>query len=75
MTLARKSSRIYMDEFDVDGLLKVLDRRAAESTDSIVWARYSGAARAISIISYHDYIDTQADFMRLFEKDIPKEGK
>lgn len=67
MTLSRHSSRVYMDEDDLRGTISVLKRKAAAEENHIHWGIYSGAARALGILLDHDYIDTQLDFMTIFE--------
>lgn len=67
MTLSRKSSRIYMDELDVCGLISVLERRAEHEDDDIRWGIYKGAARVLQLIRDHEVIANQADFMTIFE--------
>ena len=66
MTLCRHSSRVYMDEYDIDGVLKVLADRIAEGTEEMPY--YMGAHLALNLIRNHDYIDTQREFMQLFDR-------
>lgn len=70
MTLARMyrpSTRIEHD--DLDGLLNVLEREIAERGEDgeASTAYYVGSLEALRIIRYHEFLDTQADFMRLFQ--------
>lgn len=70
MTLARTfraNSRI--DHDDLDGLLAVLERRIAEIGEDgdPRTSYYVGARIALSIIRHHEFVDTQADFMRLID--------
>lgn len=62
----RPSTRIQHDE--LDGLLNVLDRTIAERGENgeADTPYYVGAFEALRIIRYHEFLDTQEDFMRLF---------
>lgn len=70
MTLSRRSSRIYLDDLDVMGLINVLRRRASECgpDESVKWALYYGAERTLLILCSHDFIDSQKDFIEEFDK-------
>lgn len=69
MTLARVfRANTRIDHDDLDGLLAVLERRIAEEgEDGVDMRMHEGALIALSIIRHHEFVDTQADFMRLFE--------
>ena len=58
-----------MDHDELDGLLSVLDRKVAELGEECDYNTpyYVGAYIALSILRHHEFVDTQADFMRLFE--------
>ena len=73
MTLCRHSSRLYMDEYDLDGVLKVLADRIGEGTADMPY--YVGAHLALNILRNHEYIDTQREFMALFDSVITKREK
>lgn len=66
-----------MDHEELDGLLSVLDRKVAELGEDGDWntAYYVGARTALSILRHHEFVDTQADFMRLFEHYIGEEER
>lgn len=56
-----------LDHEELDGLLAVLDRTIAEhgengETDT---PYYVGAEMALSIIRFHEFVDTQQDFILL----------
>lgn len=71
MTLARTySANTRIDHYDLDGLLSVLDRRIDElGSDGDPSTRfYVGAYSALSILRYHEFVDTQADFMALLDR-------
>ena len=58
------------DHFEMDGLINRLDREIGErgengdaSTPYLVGARI-----AMHIARYHEFVDTQDDFMHLFDK-------
>lgn len=71
MTLSR-AYRPYtrIEHFDLDGLLNVLGRKIEELGESGESSTpyYVGAEIALSIVRYHEFIDTQEDFMRLFSR-------
>ena len=64
----RPSTRIQHDE--LDGLLNVLGRTVGEHGENGEFDTpyYKGAEIALSIIRHHEFLDTQDDFMRLFER-------
>lgn len=66
MTLASHTSRIYMDEYDVQGAIQALRHAADDSTDPLDCALYVGAQTVLMLLLDHDRIDTQADFMTMF---------
>ena len=66
MTLCRHSSRVYMDEYDLDGVLKVLADRIGDGTEDMPY--YIGAHLALNLIRNHEHIDTQRQFMQLFDR-------
>lgn len=72
MTLSRHSSRVYMDAYDLDGALKVLADRIGEGTVDMPY--YAGAHLALNIIRNHDHIDTQREFMAIFDAAMGKRG-
>lgn len=55
-----------MDEYDLDGLLNVLSRKAEESNDD---PYYAGAYTALNLIRHCDFRD-QVAFMAAFESVI-----
>lgn len=65
MTLSRHTSKVYMDEYDLDGVLNVLTRRIEQDDGDL--PIYLGAHLALNIIRNHDYIDTQREFMQMFD--------
>ena len=68
MTLARTfRANTRIDHDDLDGLLSVLDREIAELGEDgdARTSYYVGARIALSIVRHHEFVDTQADFMRL----------
>lgn len=74
MTLSRKTSRIYMDEYDLQGVLNVISRRLDEHSPCDASSYYSGAAIALSIIYQHDDIRDQSVFMDLFDNQLKELG-
>lgn len=73
MTLCRHSSRLYVDEYDLDGTLKVLADRIGEGTEDMPY--YVGAHLALNILRNHEHIDTQREFMQLFDSVITKRDR
>lgn len=73
MTLCRHSSRLYVDEYDLDGTLKVLADRIGEGTADMPY--YVGAHLALNILRNHEYIDTQREFMAAFDAAMRKGGR
>lgn len=73
MTLCRHSSRLYVDEYDLDGTLKVLADRIGEGTEDMPY--YVGAHLALNILRNHEHIDTQREFMQLFDAVMTKREK
>ena len=59
-----------LDHMELDGLLSVLSRRIEEAGENgeAITPYYIGAHIALSIVRYHEFVDTQHDFMRLFER-------
>ena len=66
MTLSRRSSRIYMDDYDVQGAINALGKKADE-TEPPMSDTYRGAAAALAVVEIHEFLNTQADFMTAFE--------
>lgn len=64
----RPSTRI--DHDDLRGLMNVLKDRIEESqaNGELMTALYYGAYLSASIFLHHEFVETQDDFMRLFEK-------
>lgn len=56
-----------MDDFDLRGLLKVMDDRVEESSGNLLYA-YIGAEAAISLILTHEEIRDQSVFMAMFDQ-------
>ena len=69
MTLSR-AYRPYtrIEHFDLDGLLNRLDREMDEGGNGIPVDYLFGAYSALSILRYHEFVDTQEDFMRLLAR-------
>ena len=65
MTLSRHSSRVYMDEYDLDGTLNALGQSIEEGGENQPY--YIGAHIALNIIRNHDYIESQREFMLAFD--------
>lgn len=73
MALSRHTSKVYIDEFDLQGTIKVLgDRIAMAPSEASPY--YHGALLAFNLINNHSEIRTQADFMKLFEVQLFENG-
>ena len=76
MTLSR-AYRPYtrLEHYDLDGLMNVLEEKCeklAQDGDADAYF-YVGAFFALSLLRYHEFIDTQDDFMRLFDRLVNQE--
>ena len=62
--------------YELDGLISRLTREIDEHEGVTDVDCYVGARIAMSIARYHEFVDTQEDFMRLFEhmKALEKAG-
>ena len=73
MALVRKlAPATRLDYLELDGLLTRLDREIAErgeNGDSST-SYFVGAYIAVSIFRYHEFIDTQDDFIPIFENQL-----
>lgn len=77
MTLSRRSERVYMDVFDIEGLCNVLareERGLAQQGDTHAAEFLAGARCALDILQSHDCINTQRDFMEEFRAYMNNEG-
>ena len=61
------------DHFEMDGLISRLNRHIEEHPDDENIDLYRGARIALSIARFHEFVDTQDDFMRLFEHYVETE--
>ena len=68
MSFSRRTSRIYMDEYDIQGALKVLADRIED--DGVHRPFYEGARIALGLIYAHDDIRDQSVFMQLFDNKL-----
>ena len=71
MTLFRTyQPNTRFDHYEMDGLINRLDNEIAERGDAgdATTPYYVGARIAMHIARYHEFVDTQEDFMRLFER-------
>lgn len=70
MSLSRHTSKIYIDEYDLDGVLKVLSDRIAFEDAGAVRDYCIGAHVALNLIRNHDEIRDQSVFVALFDNVI-----
>lgn len=68
MTLSRKSSRIYLDTYDIDGLINVLEREIGEAKSGEERMYLLGAWEAITLLRDNEHLDSQVDFMLLLHE-------
>ena len=59
-----------IDHYELDGLLSVLASKINEYGDNGEYrtAYYVGAHTALHILRYHEFVETQHDFMLVFER-------
>lgn len=62
------------DHFEMDGLISRLERETEERQDDPTLAYFIGALIAMRIARFHEFVDTQEDFMRLFERALEEMG-
>ena len=78
MTLSRRSERVYMDVFDIEGLITVLSRVEKEMIENDPESHaadfLAGARCALDILLSHDVVNTQRDFMEEFRAYMNDEG-
>lgn len=67
MALSNHTSRIYLDEDDVWGVINVLNKRIKETPQDSLNLLYTGALIAFNLIYTQTRIDNQEVFMRLFD--------
>ena len=79
MTLCRKTSKYYMDEYDVNGLFNVLSRRIDleinnNEENGEAYPYYMGAALLLNILRNREETRDQSVFMGIFENQLREEG-
>ena len=67
MSLSRHTSKIYIDEYDLDGVLKVLADRIGFMNCGTLRDYHIGAHLALNLIRNHEEIRDQSVFMALFD--------
>lgn len=72
MSLSRHTSRIYMDEFDICGALKVLADRIEEGGGAAPY--YVGAHLVLNLINNHSEIRDQSVLLALFDNQLREHG-
>jgi hypothetical protein len=67
-SLIKQSHNVYMSVDDLDGLLTRFKHEVAERGEDGEWVTpyYVGASIAVHIFRYHEFVNTQDDFMQLF---------
>lgn len=74
MSLSRHTSRIYMDEYDVAGAIKVLTDAVMREPDAPSTPYYVGACLALELINNHEEIRDQSVFMELIRVRLYEAG-
>lgn len=74
MTLSRHSSRIYLDEYDVDGVLNVLSKEIGAASTQREQDVLCGMHLAFSLLRNHEHLDSQMDFMLLAHEQMKSAG-
>lgn len=76
MSLSKHTSRIYMDDYDVQGTMKVLADRITADPDMVQEATpfYLGAYITFQIIHEQTDVRDQSAFMGLFELKLMQEN-
>lgn len=63
-----------MDEYDVDGVLRVIAREIGEASTQREQDVLCGMHLAMSLLRNHDHLDSQADFMALAHEQMASAG-
>ena len=63
------------DHYEMDGLISRLDRHIEENADNPHIDYYKGARMAMTSARFHEFVDTQEDFMRLFSRALDEMGE
>ena len=66
------SPQTRLDHYELDGLLNVLDREIDDMGENGDFRTpyYVGAKIAMQILRFHEFVETQHDFMLIFNKYI-----
>lgn len=67
MSLARKTTRLYLDPFDVWGATNSLAQAIEGTTDEFQKTYYTGARDALAVLLSADEIRTQVEFRALLD--------
>ena len=66
MSVCRRTSRVYCDVDDLDGVLNVLAKTVHEGNLTETAANFiKGAYYAVDVIRYHEWVDNCHDFMAI----------
>lgn len=63
MSVCRKTSRVYCDLDDLNGVCNVAKRMMLETDDPLKRAFLDGVRWTAFILANHERVETQADFM------------
>ena len=74
MSFSRHTSRIYLDQLDVDGTLNVLSKRITANSNSQAQAYYVGAHLLLNLINNHEELRDQSVVMTLFDRELEENG-
>ena len=73
MTLIRHyKPSTRLDHYELEGLLNTLRQRVddIEESGEVNAPYYIGAAIALHIVRYHEFVDVPADFIKLFDRQL-----
>lgn len=74
MSFSRHTSRIYMDDLDIQGALKVLADRITAAPEATATPYYMGAHLVLNLINNHAEIRDQQVLMDMFDVQLFENG-
>lgn len=74
MTLFRKTTRFYSDEYELRGLVNALGNKVSDENLIKAQPYYLGALTAINILASSEELRDQMAFMAIFDQTLRNEG-
>lgn len=74
MSFSRHTSRIYLDDLDVEGAINAFGHRIVDNPECEATPFYVGAHLILNLINNHSEIRDQSVLMQLFEKQLLENG-